>query len=142
MTTEPSRVEIRLDADGRLIAAVTGAVGYLATEAGLGDAPVSSLRSATASACREAFGQVKDESMPLSVAILRYADRIAVELAHRGSSGPAIGLEALAGFAEKLGSEEKNPFLTGGVDRVEYESQGDSAMTRLTKYLKPPASAA
>lgn len=141
MIAEPNRVEIRLDVDGRLIAAVTGAVGYVAIAAGLGEPALSSLKSATAGALREAF-TLSEGPMPLTVSISRFPDRIEVEVVHAGSAAPAIGLEKVAGFAEALAEGTESPFLTGGVDRVQYESQGPVVLTRLTKYLGPPAPAA
>lgn len=138
MTAEASRVEIRLDADGRLIAAVTGAVGYLASTAGLSEPALSNLRSATAGALREAFSRAEGPLL-LTVLILRFPDRIEIEVAQVGSSGPAVGLHTLAGAGGSAAEQARNPFLSGGVDRVQFETQGMTALTRLTKYLPPPA---
>src|SRR6266571_7692950 len=65
VTVEPSRVEIRLDVDGRLIAAVTGAVGCVACAAGLAEPGLSSLQSAAAGVLREAF-TLSEGIMPLT----------------------------------------------------------------------------
>ena len=140
MTVEPSRVEIRLDVDGRLIAAVTGAVGCVACAAGLAEPGLSSLQSAAAGVLREAF-TLSEGVMPLTVSISRFADRIEIEVVHTGSAAPAIGLEKVAGFVEALAEGSESQFLIGGVDRVQSETQGSMALTRLTKYLGPPASA-
>lgn len=141
MTVDPNHVEIRLDADGRLIAAVAGAVGYLGAAAGLPEPALSSLCAATASALRGA-SRLSEGPMPLTVSIHRFPDRIEVEVAHAGSAAPAIGLEKIAGLAEAPSEGSQSPFLTDGVDRVQYESQGPMALTRLTKYLIRPAPAA
>ena len=140
MTVEPSRVEIRLDVDGRLIAAVTGAVGCVACAAGLAEPGLSSLQSAAAGVLREAF-TLSEGIMPLTVSISRFADRIEVEVVHTGSAAPAIGLEKVAGFVEALAEGSESQSIIGGVDRVQSESQGSMALTRLTKYIGPPASA-
>jgi len=79
---------------------------------------------------------------PIDVTILRFPDRIEIALLHPGSAAPAVGLETLAGFAKHLDAGVQSPFQGAGVDRVQFESQGGSALTRLTKYLGPPAPAA
>ncbi len=133
---------MRLEEDDRLIAAVAGGVAYLACAAGLGEREIASLRSVTAGVCEEAFGQMDEPHGPIDVTILRYPDRIEIALLHPGSAAPAVGLETLAGFAKHLDAGVQSPFQGAGVDRVQFESQGGSALTRLTKYLGPPAPAA
>lgn len=140
MTAEPNHVEILLDVDGRLIAAVTAAVGHFGAAAGLAEPALSGLRSAIAGALREAFSH-SEGPLPLAVSIRRFPDRLEIEVAHAGSAAPAIGLEKIAGFAEALSEDSHSPFLTGGVDRVEYDSHGPMVLTRLTKYLAPRAPA-
>ena len=139
MGAELYRAEIGLEDDSRLIAGVAGAAGCCGAVAGLTEAAAEGLRAAIAGACRQAFGENHDAHARVEITIVRFADRIEVALSHPGSAAPAVGLETLAGFAQHLGGGAQSPFLAGGVDRVQYESRDGVAVTRLTKYLQPPA---
>jgi hypothetical protein len=138
---ETCRVEIRLEDDPRLIAGVCSAVSFYAGTTGLSEAAVAGLSAAIAGACREAFGQEHEPRARVEITLHRYPDRIEVALSCPGSEAPAVGLETLAGLAQQAGGG-RNPFLAGGVDRVQYETRGGVALTRLTKYLEPPAPSA
>lgn len=141
MTADPIRIEIHLDVDVRLIVAAAGAVGYLAGAAGLSEPALSGLQEATTNACREASVAL-ESPMPLTVSVGCFCDRIEVEVTSVGSAAPALGLGTLPGLAEAPPGGTHGPFLAVGVDRVEYESSGPVATTRLTKYLEPPTSEA
>jgi hypothetical protein len=138
VVTEPTRVEIRIQKDSRLLVGLGGAIAHCACAAGLCESAAASLRGAALSACQEAFRQMPDSHAALEIAITLYSDRLEVALSQPGSTAPAVGLDTLSGLAQP-GRGAQNPFLAGGVDRVQYDVQGDVACTRLTKYLVPSA---
>jgi hypothetical protein len=124
-----------LDADVRLAAAVGGAARYLADSAGMENDAVSQLQSSVVAACREVFEDLTADAPQLHVTLTRFADRIEVTLSHRGEALPALGLDMIAGFAGRAETSGDVPGVFGGVDRVQYESRGGEAITRLTKYI-------
>ena len=136
MPTEPTTIRLHIDADPRLAAAAGGVARYLADSTSLESGAVVNLQAAVVAACQEAFQNSRDERPRLQVSVTRYADRIEVALASPGDAAPAVGLDTIARFAAQLGSATSGAL--GGVDRVQYESQGGTAITRLTKYLGQP----
>jgi hypothetical protein len=52
-----------------------------------------------------------------------------------GESLPAVGLDAIAGFAAQIGGSGVSPAGLAGVDRVQYQTNAVETVTRLTKYL-------
>ncbi len=98
------------------------------------DAAVSQLQAAIVAACQEAFEHMVADQVRLEVTLTRFADRIEIALAHSGEASPAVGLDTIAGFAAKRGEGGASTLLAG-VDRVQYETQGGEAVTRLTKYI-------
>ncbi len=58
---------------------------------------------------------------------------IEVALRHLGDDPPAVGLDAIAGFAAHgTGSIQ---VVFAGFDRVQYETRRGAGVTRLTKYI-------
>lgn len=140
MSAEAQAVRIRIEADDRLAAAAGGAARYFADVAGLGSEEVTALQTATVAACEQAFHQLTEGHPWLQVTFTRFADRIEVALRHEGESAPAVGLDQIAGLtATGRGMEQAN--VLSGVDRVQFDTEGDSAVTRLTKYIGPPTPA-
>jgi hypothetical protein len=94
-------------------------------------------------ACMEAFEHLTHEHPRLDVTLTRLADRLEVALSREGDMAPAVGLDTLAGFAphgsDMPGRRPGSSSVLGGVDRVQYETQGGVAVTRLTKYITPTA---
>jgi len=131
-------VAIRIQNDSRLLAGLGGAIAHCACAAGLCESAAANLRAAALGACEEAFRQMPDSHAALEIAITLYSDRLEVALSQPGAAAPAVGLDALSGLAPP-GSGAQNPFLAGGVDRVQYDTRGGVACTRLTKYLAPSA---
>jgi len=131
-------VEIRLQNDSRLLAGLGGVIAHCACAAGLCESAAASLRAAALGACEEAFRQMPDSHAALAIVITLYSDRLEVALSQPGAAAPAVGLDTLSGLAPP-GSGAQNPFLAGGVDRVQYDVRGGVACTRLTKYLVPSA---
>jgi hypothetical protein len=123
--TEPKTIRLRIDADPRLAAAVGGAARYLADAAGIENEAVAQLQSAVIAACREAFGNLSKDHPHLDVSLTRLSDRIEVSLSHEGVTASAEGGDSGA--------------VPSGVDRIQYETQGNVAVTRLTKYINQGA---
>jgi hypothetical protein len=130
VSVEAKSIQLQIDADPRLAAAVGGAARYFAESAGLTSDEVRELEKSVLAACEEAFEHLTGEHPHLTVTLTRYPDRIEVAMAHEGGGEPAVGLDRVAGFASQLG-----PGGLGGVDRVQYEAHEGLAVTRLTKYL-------
>jgi hypothetical protein len=135
VATDPKTFRLLLDADPRLAAAAGGVARYLADAAGLESDAVARLQSAVIAACSEAFEHLTAENPRLEITFARLPDRMEVALTHRGEGSPAVGLDTIAGFAARIGGTETQPGVFAGFDRVQYETQGGEAVTRLTKYF-------
>ena len=131
MSAEAKSIQLQIDADPRLAAAVGCAVRFLADAAGLTSDEATDLQKSVVIACEESFEHLTGERPHLTVTLTRYSDRIEVAMAHEGAAEPAVGLDRIAGFAGQL---EGSGGL-GGVDRVQYEAHDGMAVTRLTKYF-------
>ena len=135
MATEPNRLLLQIDADARLAAAAGGVARFLADAAGLENSAIAQLQSTVVAACAEAFEHLAPHQPHLEVTFERYSDRIEVSLTHEGDASPAVGLDAIAGFAARSSGGASRPGPFAGVDRVQYETHGAEIVTRLTKYL-------
>ncbi|HEY6270145.1 MAG TPA: hypothetical protein VIX11_17730 [Candidatus Acidoferrum sp.] len=135
MATELKTFRLLLDADLRLAAAAGGVVRYLADVAGFENGAIARMQSAVLAACSEAFEHLTAENPRLEISFTRFPDRMEVALTHRGEGSPAVGLDTIAGFAARIGGTDSSPGIFAGFDRVQYESRGGEAITRLTKYL-------
>jgi hypothetical protein len=135
VATEPKTFRLLLDADARLAAAAGGVVRYLADVAGLENDAIARLQSAVIAACAESFEHLTAEHPRLEITFTRLSDRIEIALSHQGESSPAVGLDTIAGFAAQVGGAGPNPGVFAAFDRVQYETHGGEAVTRLTKYI-------
>jgi hypothetical protein len=131
VSAEVKSMQLQIDADPRLAAAVGGAARYFAESAGLTSDEVRELEKSIVVACEEAFEHLAGEHPHLTVTFARYPDRIEVAMAYEGGGEPAAGLDRIAGFANQRGGSGG----LGGIDRVQYEAREGLAVTRLTKYL-------
>ncbi len=131
VSVDSRRIELQIDPDARLAAAPGGAARFLAEAAGLTSEEAAELQKSIVAACLETFEHLTGDHPHLTVTLVRYPDRIEVELTHEGGAEPAVGLDRIAGFATQMGVSGG----LGGVDRVQYEARGELAVTRLTKYL-------
>jgi hypothetical protein len=122
-------VQLQMDPDPRLAAGAGGAAHYLAEAAGLPPEKATELQAAVVKACKQAFDFVSPENPRLYVTYKSLAGRIEIEISHHGDALPALGLDTIAGFGANSGS------AMSGVDRVQFEKQGDAVVTRLTKYI-------
>jgi hypothetical protein len=121
---------LQIDGDSRLAAAAGGAARYMADTAGMDSDAIASLQKAVIAACEEAFGHLTQDHPHLTVTFTRRSDRIEVVLSHKGNEAPAVGLDTIARSASQGGAG-----VLGGVDRIQYETHGNVAVTRLTKYI-------
>ena len=140
VATEPITLHLQIDSDPRLAAAAGGVVRWLAEAAGLETAVIAQLQSTIIAACSEVFEHLAPDHPRLEISFTRFADRMEVALSHRGESSPAVGLDTIAGVAAGGGGMGTSSGAFAGFDRVQYESHGGEAMTRLTKYLGQVAS--
>jgi hypothetical protein len=127
---ESKRIRLQIDADPRFAAAAGGVARFLADSAGLEGQLAAQLQAAVIAACQEAFGRLNGDQPHLDVTFTRHDDRIEVAMSQEGGALPAVGLDTIAGFAPPGSAPVMN-----GIDRVQYEGQGKTAVTRLTKYL-------
>jgi hypothetical protein len=123
--TEAKSIRLKIDADPRLAAAVGGAARYLADAAGMENDAVAQLQAAVIAACREVFADLSESHSSLSVTLTRLPDRIEVSISHEGKSPYGAGLD---------GKE-----VPTGIDRIQHETQGNLAVTRLTKFISQGA---
>jgi hypothetical protein len=139
VATELRRLHLQIDADARLAAAAGGVVRYLADVAGLENDAIARLQSAVIAACSEAFEHLTANHPRLRVTFIRFSDRIEVALVHLGEDSPALGLDTIAGFAAQVGGPGSIQAVFAGFDRIQYETHGGEAVTRLTKYIRQAA---
>jgi hypothetical protein len=142
VATEAKRIRLQIDADPRLAAAAGGAAHYLGVAAGLEEALLDRLQSAIVAACREEFRNLDAAHPHLEVTLTRFTDRIEVALAHEAENSPAVVPDGGAGPAAQLGDNSGCACRLEGVDQVQFETHGGCVITRLTKFLHSPASAA
>lgn len=137
MATDTKTFRLFLDSDPRLAAAAGGVIRHLADVAGLENGAIARMQSAVISACSAAFEHLTPDNPRLEITFSRFPDRLEVALTHRGEGSPAVGLDTIAGFAARIGGTESHLGVFAGFDRVQYETQGGEAVTRLTKYIGP-----
>jgi hypothetical protein len=135
VAAELKTFRLLLDADARLAAAAGGVVRYLADVAGLESEAVARLQSAVIAACAEAFEHLTVDHPQLEITFTRFSDRMEVALSYLGEDSPAVGLDTIAGFASQIGGTESIQVVFDGFDRIQYETHGGEAVTRLTKYI-------
>jgi hypothetical protein len=135
VATELQSLLLLIEADARLAAAAGGVVRYLADAAGFQNDAIARLQSAVVAACLEAFEHLSADHPQLQITFTRFSDRMEVALSHLGEDSPAVGLDTIAGFAAQVGGTGSIQVVLAGFDRVQYETHGGEAVTRLTKYI-------
>ena len=135
MATELQSLLLHIEADPRLAAAAGGVVRYIADAAGLENDAIARLQSAVIAACSEAFEHLSADHPQLQITFTRFSDRMEVALSHLGEDSPAVGLDTIAGFAAQVGGTGSIQVVLAGFDRVQYQTHGGEAVTRLTKYI-------
>jgi hypothetical protein len=142
VATEAKRIQLQIDADPRLAAAAGGAAHYLGVAAGLEEPLLDQLQSAIVAACREEFRKLSAAHPHLEVTLTRFIDRIEVALVREAEDAPAVSINAVGGSAAQLEGNSSCACRLDGIDRVQLETHDGCAVTRLTKFLHSPASAA
>ena len=135
MATELQSLLLLIEADARLAAAAGGVVRYLADAAGFQNDAIARLQSAVVAACLEAFEHLSADHPQLQITFTRFSDRMEVALSHLGEDSPAVGLDTIAGFTAQAGGTGSMQVVLAGFDRIQYETHGGEAVTRLTKYI-------
>jgi hypothetical protein len=135
VATELQSLLLHIEADARLAAAAGGVVRYLADASGLKNDAIARLQSAVIAACLESFEHLSADHPQLQITFTRFSDRMEVALSHLGEDSPAVGLDTIAGFAAQVGGTGSIQVVLAGFDRVQYETHGGEAVTRLTKYI-------
>jgi anti-sigma regulatory factor (Ser/Thr protein kinase) len=135
VATELQSLLLHIEADPRLAAAAGGVVRYLAEAAGFENDAIARLQLAVIAACSEAFEHLSADHPQLQITFTRFSDRMEVALSHLGEDSPAVGLDTIAGFAAQVGGTGSIQVVLAGFDRVQYETHGGEAVTRLTKYI-------
>jgi len=135
VATELQSLLLHIEADPRLAAAAGGVVRHIADAAGLENDAIARLQSAVIAACSEAFEHLSADHPQLQITFTRFSDRMEVALSHLGEDSPAVGLDTIAGFAAQVGGTGSIQVVLAGFDRVQYETHGGEAVTRLTKYI-------
>jgi hypothetical protein len=135
VATELQSLLLHIEADPRLAAAAGGVVRYIADAAGLENDAIARLQAAVIAACSEAFEHLSADHPQLQITFTRFSDRMEVALSHLGEDSPAVGLDTIAGFAAQVGGTGSIQVVLAGFDRVQYETHGGEAVTRLTKYI-------
>jgi hypothetical protein len=135
VATELQSLLLLIEADARLAAAAGGVVRYLADAAGFQNDAIARLQSAVVAACLEAFEHLSADHPQLQITFTRFSDRMEVALSHLGEDSPAVGLDTIAGFAAQVGGAGSIQVVLAGFDRIQYETHGGEAVTRLTKYI-------
>ena len=142
MAADLQRIQLKIDADARLAAAAGGAAHWFGDAAGLEGTSLSQLQTSVVAACREEFRHLNAAHPHLEVTLTRFSDRIEVALAHEGENEPPVDLNSVVGFVAHLGENLGTPRSLDGVDRIQFETHGRSAIMRLTKFLSSKAPAA
>jgi hypothetical protein len=138
VNAEAKGVQLQIDPDVRLSAAVGGVARFLGETEGLTAEEALKLQKSVVAACQDAFEHLTGAHPHLTVTFTRHHGRIEIALIHDGEGAPAVGLDRIAGFAGQLGGSGG----LHGVDRIQYETRDGLAITRLTKYLGPGPGAA
>lgn len=139
MTTDPSRTELTLHDDPRLIAGVAASVSFAAHRCGFSAGAQEGLAAAAAEACRETFPLMNNngsKESALKVIVSDFSDRVEVSIEHSEESLPSAGLDTFCDAASSAGSQAG---LSGAlqkthVDRVQYETRDGVSRMTLIKY--------
>ena len=119
MPNLPHQIQVRMDPDDRLVAAVGGAARYLADAAGLSNEMILRFQDSVVSACRHCF-HCHSSTTQCGITLRRSLDRLDVEVALPGTEPPP---------GDKPSWD--------GIDEVHCESREQSAILRLTKFVSP-----
>jgi anti-sigma regulatory factor (Ser/Thr protein kinase) len=139
MSADPSRTELTLQDDPRLIAGVVAIVSFAAQRCGLSSGAQAGLAAAAAEVCRETFPLVNNngtKDSALKVIVSDFPDRVEVAIEHSGESLPSAGLDTFCDGASGAGSQAglSGALQKTSVDRVQYETRDGVSRMTLIKY--------
>jgi hypothetical protein len=139
MSIDPTRTELTLQDDPRLMAGVVAIVSFAAHRCGLSNGAREGLAAAAAEACRETFPLVNNngsKDAALKVIVSDFADRVEVAIEHSGESLPSAGLDTFCDAASGAGSQTglSRALQKANVDRVQYETRDGVSRMTLIKY--------
>jgi hypothetical protein len=117
--TLPHQIQVQMDPDERLVAAVGGAARYFADAAGLSNEMILQFQDSVVSACRHCF-HCHSSATRCGITLRRSLDRLDVEVALPGTESPPAEKPSWA-----------------GIDEVHCELRNHSAVLRLTKFVSP-----
>lgn len=139
MTSNPSRIEVSLHNDTRLLAALATMVCHMARRAGLNRGAQEGFTEAAVDACRETF-QLLNPSPEngmgmLHVVLQDFHDRVEMTIEHNGEALPTAGLDT---FCAQVGIGAEHGLSAAlqvkKVDRVQYETRDGISRVVLIKY--------
>ncbi|MGB8543161.1 MAG: hypothetical protein WCD49_16150 [Candidatus Acidiferrales bacterium] len=139
MSTDPSRTELTLQDDARLIAGVAAIVLFAGQRCGLSSEAQEGLAAAATDACRETFPLVNtngNADSALRVIVSDFPDRVEVAIEHSGESLPSAGLDTFAGGGFGSQARLSAALQKSSVDRVQYETRAGVSRTTLIKYCE------
>jgi hypothetical protein len=113
-----------MDPDERLAAAAGGAVRCMGDSAGLSTDAIVQLQAAVLAACKKCFAK-QTAGKQCEIDLRRTADRIEVQVVVPECAPP----------------EDKSGLSWEGIDEVHCETNGNSGVLRLTKYITTKADA-
>ena len=139
MSIDPTRTELTLQDDPRLMAGVVAIVSFAAQRCGLSSGAQAGLAAAAAEACRETFPLVNNngsKDAALKVIVSDFPDRVEVAIEHSGESLPSAGLDTFCDAASGAGSQAglSGALQKANVDRVQYETRDGVSRMTLIKY--------
>ena len=133
MSAETKRAHLKLTGGAGLIPAASATAEHFAEEAGFDEPARVALVEACEKVCMDALDRTGDGG-PLEVTVDHLEDRIEIVVEHPCASSPAIGLDDFIGGSQGPGMGAGASLLTR-VDRVRYETVGQTSRMILVKYL-------
>jgi hypothetical protein len=139
MTSSPSRIEVSLHNDTRLLAALATIVAHTARRAGLNRGAQEGFTEAAVDACLETFpllspGPENGMGM-LHVVLQDFHDRVEMTIEHNGEAVPTAGLDTFcAHVGTGTGQGLSAALQVKKVDRVQYETRDGISRVTLIKY--------
>jgi anti-sigma regulatory factor (Ser/Thr protein kinase) len=136
-TADPSRVEILVPQDERLIAAVEAVVAHASERAGLSAEEQAELTIATEEACRETFQQASRGGAlnpVLRIVVCDFPERVEVSIEESNRPGAPAGRaasEATSARQPEAISAAPQPLK---VDHLDHETREGGSRTHLVKH--------
>jgi hypothetical protein len=138
MTGSPSRIEVSLHNDPRLLAALATIASHAARRAGLNRGAQDAFAEAAVDACRDTFPLVnpnpENQMGMLHVVIQDFHDRVEMAIEHNGEALPTAGLDTFCAQVGIGGQSLSAALQVKKVDRVQYETRDGISRVILIKY--------